>query len=653
MGFRHFILATAGHVDHGKSALVTALTGTDPDRLPEEKARGITIDLGFASLDLPGPEDSLFRLGLIDVPGHEDFVKNMVAGVGAVDLALFVVAADDGWMPQTEEHLQILTYLRVSQAVVALTKIDLAPGSGEEAARLIRNQLAETPYAQSMIVPTSVITGQGLTELKSALVKALASARAHADIGKPRLPVDRVFSLHGIGTVATGTLMGGTLCAGQNIVVHPGARPAKIRGVQNYNREVEFSPPGTRTAVNLPELNLPGKGREGRHSDGLQRGDVITAPALGESAFLMDVLLERSRRALNEKKPQKKIKNRLRARLHHGTGNVPARLVLLGGGEVNPGDTALVRMVCEKPVYAFSGDRVIVRDWAEQKTLAGGIVLDPDPPASKSRAQAHLLFLQERAQAPQDLQVNILSQLKRDRAVLSSALLLKSHFSAVEVKGALAALSSKAKVAMAGEWAVDEDWWRRWLDTMAGTIDDDHRTHSERIGMPLTDLRSRFEKELPSPELFDPLIQQLRPRGFILHGRFIRNGKHRPTLPPHLEKAGQKLLSALSAKPLEPPSRKELAAEASSQQVIRFLIETGQVIELGPDLLLLSEHFERATALIKQFLASHGTGTVSELRQMIGTSRRVVLPLLEHLDRSGVTKRDGDQRRLSTPPGTS
>src|SRR4051794_24747029 len=245
----HFIVATAGHVDHGKSALIRALTGTDPDRLPEEKLRGITIDLGFAHLDLPSPEatESSFRLGIVDVPGHEDFVKNMVAGVGSIDLALLVVAADDGWMPQTEEHLQILIYLGVRRIVVALTKIDLVEAA-DAAEGKVRAQLADTPFGDAAIVRTSITTGSGVEELKAQLACEFSVLVPQRDLGKPRLAVDRAFILRGIGTIVTGTLVGGTLRRGQAVVVQPAEIPARIRTIQNHNREVEEIGPGTRTA---------------------------------------------------------------------------------------------------------------------------------------------------------------------------------------------------------------------------------------------------------------------------------------------------------------------------------------------------------------------------------------------------------------------
>src|ERR1700730_101408 len=271
----NFILATAGHVDHGKSALVKALTGTDPDRLPEEKARGITIDLGFADLNLAGPAGEKFQVGVVDVPGHEDFIRNMIAGVGSIDLALLVVAADDGWMPQTEEHLQILTYLGVQRGVIALAKSDL--GRIDITTDEIRIQLRGTAFVASPIVPTSVRTGEGIENLKSAIASELAAMHPQRDFGKPRLFIDRVFTLRGIGTVVTGTLTGGRFHRGQSIIVQPQKLPARIRSIQSHGVELDCAQPGMRTAVNLPDVAV----------DQIKRGDVITDSDLVASSMIV------------------------------------------------------------------------------------------------------------------------------------------------------------------------------------------------------------------------------------------------------------------------------------------------------------------------------------------------------------------------------
>jgi selenocysteine-specific elongation factor len=359
----HYIVATAGHVDHGKSALIKALTGTDPDRLPEEKARGITIDLGFAHLELPSPASgSPIHVGIVDVPGHEDFVKNMVAGVGAIDLALLIVAADDGWMPQTEEHLQILSYFGVRRAVVSLTKVDLAADEAA-AATAIRQHLQGSVFADAPIVPTSVVTGRGLEALKDTLARELSNAPAPRDIGKPRLAVDRVFTLAGAGTVVTGTLTGGRFSRGQSVVIHPGGHSARVRRIQSHGRDVDASGPGMRTALNLADVNP---------TAGVNRGDVITLPDVGRASDCVDVMLEISGRA------SRPIKDGVRVRVHYGSGNVPAHVALGDGKELPVGRSVIAQLRLEAPVYLWVGDHLTIRDWSEQQTLAGAVVLDPD-----------------------------------------------------------------------------------------------------------------------------------------------------------------------------------------------------------------------------------------------------------------------------------
>ena len=629
---QHFIIATAGHVDHGKSALVKALTGTDPDRLPEEKARGITIDLGFAHLELAAaaPETSSFLLGIVDVPGHEDFVKNMVAGVGSIDLALLVVAADDGWMPQTEEHLQILTYLGVSRAVVALTKIDLTQDEHEVSAK-IREKLRGTPFADAPIIPTSVVSGRGLDHLKAALANVLADTPPPADIGKPRLPVDRVFKLQGIGTVVTGTLTGGTLRRGQPVVIRPGGKKTRIRSMQSHNRDVEVCGPGTRTGLNLPDLNALGD---------VRRGDTITLDAFGGPSTIVDVQLEISPRATRP------LKDGSRVRVHHGSCNVAARVAFYHGKDLAAGERALGQLRLEAPSFVFAGDRFIVRDWAEQNTLAGGLVLDPDASRELFRDKVRLRFLSERAQSPEDILNFVASQVTHDGGGRGSRLLLKSRFSANAISDAVSRLADEGKVVLSGECVFDSAKWQVLRCRAAGAIDAHHRAHPEQTGLPLTDLRTALKLELPVAELFDAFVSDLCARDFVRVGAAIRRATHRPALSAQLQAAGAKIRASLAAKPFDPPSRKELAPDSLSQQALRFLITNGEAVEINVEVLMAAESVRRATELIRRFIREHGPATVSELRQTLGSSRRVMVPLLERLDRDGVTLRQDDKRAL-------
>ncbi len=629
---QHFIVATAGHVDHGKSALVKALTGTDPDRLPEEKLRGITIDLGFAHLELQSPTDPLscFLLGIVDVPGHEDFVKNMVAGVGSIDLALLIVAADDGWMPQTEEHLKILTYLGVTRAVIALTKIDLARDETRVIAS-IRETLRNTPFSNCPIVPTSIISGRGLDDLKSALATVLAKTSPPRDFGKPRLPVDRVFNLQGIGTVVTGTLTGGSLLRGQNIVIQPSGKTARIRNIQSHNRNVESSGPGTRTALNLPNI-IP-------HED-IRRGDVVTLVEFGEPGNNLDVLLEILPRG------DQPLKQDARVRVHHGSGDVPARVAFFTSKTLAAGERALAQLRLERPTFVFAGDRFVLRDWAEQNTLAGGIVLDENASSALLHSEARANCLNQRAGAPEDVQVYISSQLKRDGAAKRSQLLLKSLFSAEEIFTSISRLAADAAVAVEGDFVADIAKWKNLCRRAIDEIDTRHRTHPEDAGMLLTDLRATLEVDLPFAGLFDALIKDLCKSEFVQTGAVICRASHRPTMSAQIQAAASKLVAALAANPFDPPSRMRLAPDPVSQQALRFLIKSGDAVEINEEVVMAAVHVKRATQLIRDFIRARGPATVSDLRQMLGSTRRVILPLLVRLDRDGITTRQGDKRIL-------
>jgi selenocysteine-specific elongation factor len=620
-------------VDHGKSALVKALTGTDPDRLPEEQLRGITIDLGFAHLELPSSAgESSIVLGIVDVPGHEDFVKNMVAGVGSIDLSLLVVAADDSWMPQTEEHVQILTYLGVKRAVVALTKIDLAQDEQGTVAA-IREKLRDTLFADAPIVPTSVITGRGLADVRAALAQVLADAPAPADIGKPRLPVDRVFKLQGIGTVVTGTLSGGMLRRGQNVMIQPSAKAARIRTIQSHNRDLEISGPGSRTALNL-SLDAV---------EDVHRGDVITLSDFGGASSVIDVILEISPRA------DRPIKDGTRVHVHHGSGNTAARIAFHNREDLAPGQRALAQMRVEAPAFVFAGDRFVLRDWSEHSTLGGGIVLDPDAGQRLFHSEARSRFLSPRAQAPDDAGGFVASQLARDGAVKKSQMLRKSRFSADAVAAAVSRLQAEGSAMVAGETVIEAALWKKVRQRAVDAIDARHRAHAEQPGLPLTDLRAALELNAPVAEIFDTIVADLCAQGFARTGNAIRRTAHRPALSPQLQSASARIRAMLAAKPFDPPSRKDVAPDIASQQALRFLIESGEVFEVSSEIVLTADNAKRATEMVREFIRSHGPATVSELRQMLGNSRRVALPLLERLDRDGVTLRQGDKRSLRQP----
>jgi selenocysteine-specific elongation factor len=609
---KHFIIATAGHVDHGKSSLVKALTGTDPDRLPEEKARGMTIDLGFAELNLGD-----FHLGIVDVPGHDAFVRNMIAGVGSIDLALFVVAADDGWMPQTEEHLQILTYLGVERAVFALTKIDIGDAVKTEAE--IRNQLRETAFAQAAIIPTSVRTGEGLEYLKQALIAELSKIQPPRDIGKPRLFVDRAFKLRGIGTVVTGTLIGGTLRTGENVLVQPGHVSARIRSLQSHGHDVDLAQPGMRTALNLPDLEL---------ETDIQRGHVLTAAGF-ETTDAIGVVLEKSPRS-----GEHPLKNRTQVYLHHGTARIRAKVIFFNKDALRRSERAVAQLRLDSPVVAFLGDRFVLRDPSEQFTIAGGIVLDPDFGRDAD-------LLRERATAPDDVDLCVRTEMTRRRAVPISTLLLQSHFAADEIIASVKRLD----IPVRNELAIDRQHWSLLRERAVNLIDQAHRESSDKSGLELNALRAAFRDE--PPELIDALLTDLCANEFVRARSTIARSSHQPALPPELRAIAQKILEEISAKPFDPPARKRIAPDSQSQQALRFLIENGEIVELAPDTIVAAESFARMKDAVIAFISKNGRATVSDLRQALQTSRRIMVPFLERLDRDGVTRRFGDERKLA------
>jgi len=649
MNVRHYIVATAGHVDHGKSSLVKALTGVDPDRLPEEKARGITIDLGFAHLEIPGSlagkADLTFKLGIVDVPGHEDFVKNMVAGVGSIDLALFVVAADDGWMPQTEEHLQILSYLGVRRGIVVLTKTDLAEGREVEVTSALGEKLKGSTFEGTNIVPTSAIRGTGLDELKQALASILKDMPVQMDIGKPRLPVDRAFTLQGIGTVVTGTLTGGTLKRGQEVIVQPSGKTSRVRSLQSHNRNTDACGPSTRTAVNLPDLAVASKDQAATGNE-IHRGDVLTLKELGRPSRFLDVVLERTGRLMEGEEELRPIRSRMRVRLHHCSSNTGARILLINAGELGRGQSCLAHLRLETPVFAFAGDRFILRDWSEQRTLAGGRILDAEAEGRRVRSEARVRFLTGRAASPGDASVFVGTQLARDGVMRKGPMPSRVLFSQAEVEQALSQLVKSGHAIAVGDMMTDPAWWAQVRQCAAEAIDAEHRDHPEHPGLVLTRLRAVVEGKGQPSGFFDALVADLCKSEFTQTAGAIRRRTHQLSLPPNLQGPVAQLRAALAAKPMDPPSRKELVSGPAGEQALRFLLDAGEVIRISDDIIFVAESLRKATEMVRGFLAAKGRGTASDLRQAVGTSRRVIIPLLERLDKEGVTVRQGDQRTL-------
>lgn len=592
---RNFILGTAGHVDHGKSALVKALTSTDPDRLPEEKERGITIDLGFANLALGD-----FNIGIVDVPGHEDFVRNAASGIAFMNTVLFVVATNEGWMPQSEEHLQILDYLDVPRGIFVVTKCDLPAVD------------FTPPRADWPVVRVSAHTGEGIEQLQQTIIATLASAPTPDDVGKPRLHVDRVFTLKGIGTIVTGTLTGGSLKRGDKLVVQPGGGATRARSLHNHGHEVASLGPGTRCAINIADMPI----------ESVRRGDVITLPELGGPSDTVDVALRISPRAKTKLKHNEVINVSL------GSGHWRARAVLFDAAEIRPGEQAVGQLRFETPVYCFTGDRFIIR---EATTIAGGVVLDAD--ARRGRPKESRVYAVKTAQpAASDL---VCSWLAHDGVAPRAALLVKSRFSAAVVETALQEAGAKVCVAFAADGAL----WKKTLERAAAAVDQLHRDKPEKPGFPLSELQAALGA---GDEVFAELLNDLCANGqFVRDETIIRRPAHKPKATGQLNATAETLLKKLAADPFNTPRRKECDLQA-----LRYLRDAKLVVEFGDDEVLLKESYDEACRRVREFLKQRGQATMSELRELLKTNRRVAVPLLERMDKDGVTVRAGDVRKL-------
>jgi selenocysteine-specific elongation factor len=623
----HRILATAGHVDHGKSSLVLALTGTDPDRLPDEKRRGMTIDLGFASLLLDDPASQTpCRLGIVDVPGHEDFIRNMIAGVGSIDVALLTVAADDGWMPQTEEHLRILSYLHAPALVVALTKADLS----SDLAPLITDisaRLATTPFANARIIPVSVRTGAGLAELRTALLDALRNAPPPRDIAKPRLFIDRVFSLKGAGTVVTGTLTGGQLLVGQTVALHPfhgAAGAARIRAIQSHNRNQDAALPSSRVALNLVDIHLP------HPVTSLARGHVVTLPSLATSSQYLDVLLS----------PNATVHHQQTLWVHHATTSTRARLLL------HPAIPRVAQLRLDSPLLPFLGDQLLLRDAAARTTLCGATVL-------RIHAQRHRFsddpmpeLLRDLAANPSSLSRHLLLSLTDHPGTSPETLLSASHWSTAAIARAASDLLAAKKLhQVQNGGTLPAAYWTDLKNRITSILESFHKQHPEEVGIPPAALQKQVEK-LP-PAIFDALLDdpafRRRPVGLSLQS-------HRPPLPLHLAPLCRSILETLERTGINPPCRSELAPTLRARTALQHLVDRQDVVPLNADIVLSITHYESAKRRILAYLETHPSTPIPQLKSHLQTTRRILIPLLESLDRQGLTRRKGDTRELAAAP---
>jgi selenocysteine-specific elongation factor len=632
---RPLILGTAGHIDHGKTSLVRALTGVDTDRLPEEKARGITIELGFAPLDLPDGT----RIGVVDVPGHEGLVRTMVSGAAGIDLLLLVVAADEGVMPQTREHLAICALLGIARAIVALTKIDAVD---EEVADLAVEEvdalLARTPLAGAPIVRVSSLTGAGLDALRRALGELAAAADARTPrVGPPRLPVDRCFEMRGFGPVVTGTLIGGELRVGDAVALLPGDRRARVRGLQCHGVAVETALPGTRCAVNLSGVAL----------EAISRGLVLTAPDALAPTTAIDARVDWLAEAPAIEEPTA-------VSLLAGTAERLARVAPIGDPVLEPGTSRFARLHLSEPMAILPGDRFVLRGFARTAigaTIGGGVALDISPP-HRRRSDAELVAELEQL-ARRDAETDVRVRVRRAglAGTTRAALGRETGRVAGEIASAIERAREGGVLSTAGPWVLDEGALARISQYLLSALAAYHAAEPLRPGMPAGALRGVLPSNVPA-EAAELALERLARAGAIATlGDQVRLARHQPTLEPAARKACDAIAALLARTALEAPSLRDVAAhvglgEAAARDLLAHLEREHCLVRARPDLWFDARAVEALRERVRAHFAVHDELDTPAYKALIGTSRRTAVPLMELFDAERLTVRRGDVRRL-------
>ena len=629
------IVGTAGHIDHGKTALVRALTGVDTDRLPAEKARGITIDLGFAYRAVPGTE----TLGFVDVPGHENFIHNMVAGAVGIDFVLLVVAADDGPMPQTREHLQIIDLLGIDRGLVVLSKCDLVtPERAAAAVAEVRQLLGGTSLAEADILPVSTATGDGVAALESRLLEAARSMPARRSGGHFRLAVDRCFSLAGIGTVVTGTVFSGEVRPGDKLLLSPSGLAARVRSLHAQDAAAEWAHAGQRCALNLVGSEI-GKDR-------IRRGDWVLDEALHLPTDRVDASI---RLLASEERP---LRQGTPVHIHIGTARIPGRIAILDRDNLAPGDRAFAQIVLDRSAGALHGDRFVLRDQAARRTLGGGVVLDPWPPDRGRRRPERLATLALMGEPdPHQALLHLASadagwidlgrfaRARNQTAAQIAELRRVPEISWIETGGAAFGFGRKN--------------WQALKQAITTALAGHHEKASDSPGLETHRLRLIVEIRLP-PDVFAAAIAELVRDGTLLRdGPWLKLPHHSIRLTPADEKLWARIRPVMERSRFQPPrvrdfSRALGAGEDEVRQLLRRLARIGKLVEVAHDHFYMRTTVAELAATVQRVSQTNPAGkfTAVMFRDRIGTGRKLAIQILEFLDRTGVTVREGDLRRI-------
>ena len=618
-----YVIATAGHVDHGKSTLVQALTGIDPDRLTEEKERGLTIDLGFAWLTLPSGKE----IGIVDVPGHERFVSNMLAGVSGVDLALLVVAADESVMPQTREHLAILDLLSVRRGVVAITKRDLVDDAWLELVTAdVEDALAGSTLEGSRLVPVSAATGEGLDELAAAIDSQLQQTESRKDLGRPRLPVDRSFSMSGFGTVVTGTLIDGSVSVGQDVELVPSGRRARVRGLQSHKHKLKSVPPGRRAAANLSGITPAD----------VARGDVLTTPGWLRPTDAMDVRL----RVVPD--APRAVRHNMFVTVHTGSSETAGRLRLLEQDRLEPGADAWAQIKTGQPIAVVKGDCFVIR--SNRTTLGGGNVVELHAKRHRRRYAPTVERL-ETMLSGSDRDV-LLKSIEASEPAELETLVNRANMEAAAARAVLRQMADEGLVVALGRGAFTKGepiytaaGWAGLARGAKNFLDDYHARLPLRRGAPREELRSRLKLE---PQLFNQAMPRLAQDGVLTErDSLVHRPGHTPRLSPAQAAAAARYLDLLAETPYSPPTD-----SPPEPELVTMLADQGRVVRVSETVVFTSEAYAEMAERISAFAAERGEVAVADVRDMFGASRKYAIALLDHLDQQGITRRVGDARVL-------
>jgi selenocysteine-specific elongation factor len=632
---KQIILGTAGHIDHGKTTLIKTLTGVDLDRLKEEKARGITIQLGFTSLSLPSGQ----KVGIVDVPGHEKFVRNMVAGVGGIDFVLFVIAGDEGIMPQTREHLEICQLLRIKRGIIAVTKSDLVD---EEWLQLVKDEIREFTKCgfleNAPVIPLSSVTGQGVPDLLAALDTIAREVEERTSEEIFRLPIDRIFTMKGFGTVVTGTLIAGSISTGDNVEILPERIEAKIRGIQAHNQKVEKATAGLRTAVNL----------QGVDKDYLERGNVLVPAKTLKSTSRIDVTMEHLPSA------PKSLKNRSRVRFHSGTSEVLARVILLGQEELPPGGSSFVQLKLEKPAILLPKDRFVIRSYSPVLTIGGGEILDAHPHKHKRLSPETVSQLHAIQEGSDKEKIYLFTSDSGLAGLDLSQLIPRTGKTSSQISLLLNELIKEGRIILIDketQKVISSHKHEEIKSLLLEQIRSYHLKFPLKKGMPKEELKSKFP-QLTDPRLFNHLVNDLGHSSLITAEKdklWLR--EHKPVLKDSQIKLQDTIAKIYLKGNLTPPSFKELIEQLSSNEketksIIALLTADDVVVKVKENLWFHREALDTLKKNLLGFIKDHGEITTPQFKDLTQTSRKYAIPLLEYFDQLKVTIRVGDKRIL-------